>query len=1371
MKKIAGFVVLAVFSANGVLAGTGVVSPPIERSATGNQSSPEPDRAISVSVLPGYPERDTSRMQWLEAGSEPVTYPEAATTDASDPIVSTTISGVAMYRHAITGEYLPCSGALIQLAYDVPENYNDEDAWTSCYADLDGRFTLGSRSTYMHRCYSYRIYVVTSNSAANPNYDYPFDGWEPSWRTDWFLLCGDAPPYDLGYIYPYWEDSSRMAHVAANLLRNRTLMAYLTGDAVLPVTVEYDHDGTYPDYTSNTHMYVDWDTAWSDGRVAAQYARLWMAQFCATWDDDCGAGRECSAWCAGTAQAAYTQGLARWFGDIVPHRYPAYFDYTAVSPYDYEDLARCGTDYADPNLTPGFFAAVLHDIQDSPADLHEDFGSEYPDAVSLGHDGIIAAAKNSAHEDPLHFLRWMRDAHSDITEDLWETCMNSGYDIDELSPGLATGITASHVVGVPSPDGTIEFNWVRPTDDASGVAGYSIAMATRVLAPENIMNYGNFTSYDTNQLAPGNWYFNIRAVDRSGHWSDDYAHVGPFTILEPDPIDLQPYARTGWDYPVVPRPTGDANAGFCPTPTSLVGGALVYLSTCGTNSGGAATPDKFSVQFLVDGQALGNPYGAGPVNGGEDYWILNKSTHIAGGRHTLEAFHESGEIYAEQIETNNRWSAQWAWQPPVLTVGVPILKTAPPDPEGGWEALPAAVTAYANCEGFRFASRGDWRLVSMTPLDAADDYDLRLYAPSTGPTDGFAGSLEASKREAGQLEAVLVHGRTAGFADWDVGVVNRGRLLGAADYELELITASPFAFGDSLAVAQAEGEMLLLREVAMAPENVGWITITVDVRPATQKVRWYWFDSTFDTGALMDRTALWTTDATGRARRNVQVTQAGYCGLVVARDPIDGTAPDTLIIEVEPGLPDMIPLKPTGWHAPLVPRPAQDGTDELVALPDTLYGDTHSTYYNAAVRNASVVPVLTDFDIVVDGMTRVGATRANMMGFDDATIHMSIPDIVRGGRHTLSLRCDPDNEFEELLESNNDFGEQYVWGPVPLVYGVPVTRIAPPDPYGGWADLPPDSTRYYNCDGLRLPAAGGHFGAVAVMPGDSCSVDVRLHEPGVGAKSGFGESLVQSHWGADHSSYVLVNYDLAGARPLDAGLLNFGGSLACVAEAVEAATLAFDGDETYGPYTLPAGRTLDLYALPLTAGVFSISLENESGTVDWGLGLHPADRPFMTKSDTVDSAQFYYQGPGIGESFVVEVPAAGWYCLAVWKVGSADLGLAGEYTLSVRPGATAVGDDLPRTAVSALVSIRPNPFNPSTRLLLDIAAPDRVRLDVFDARGRRIRVLVDESLPAGRREFTWDGRDDSGRTMSSGTYFARFAVGDVVQTAKMVLLK
>ncbi|MCA9728349.1 MAG: T9SS type A sorting domain-containing protein, partial [Candidatus Eisenbacteria bacterium] len=70
------------------------------------------------------------------------------------------------------------------------------------------------------------------------------------------------------------------------------------------------------------------------------------------------------------------------------------------------------------------------------------------------------------------------------------------------------------------------------------------------------------------------------------------------------------------------------------------------------------------------------------------------------------------------------------------------------------------------------------------------------------------------------------------------------------------------------------------------------------------------------------------------------------------------------------------------------------------------------------------------------------------------------------------------------------------------------------------------------------------------------------------------------------------------------------------------------------------------------------------------------------------------------------------------------------------------------------VSVYPNPFTTSVTLRFGLARSGPARIEIFDARGRRvIRLDHGESLPAGRHEVEWSGRDRSGEAAPAGIYF------------------
>jgi hypothetical protein len=83
----------------------------------------------------------------------------------------------------------------------------------------------------------------------------------------------------------------------------------------------------------------------------------------------------------------------------------------------------------------------------------------------------------------------------------------------------------------------------------------------------------------------------------------------------------------------------------------------------------------------------------------------------------------------------------------------------------------------------------------------------------------------------------------------------------------------------------------------------------------------------------------------------------------------------------------------------------------------------------------------------------------------------------------------------------------------------------------------------------------------------------------------------------------------------------------------------------------------------------------------------------------------------------------------------------------------------------------PNPFNPTTTIRYDLPEAVAVRLDVFNIKGERVVVLVDEHQPAGPHAALWDGRNSSGQPVATGVYFYRLKAGSFADTKKMQLLK
>jgi hypothetical protein len=98
-------------------------------------------------------------------------------------------------------------------------------------------------------------------------------------------------------------------------------------------------------------------------------------------------------------------------------------------------------------------------------------------------------------------------------------------------------------------------------------------------------------------------------------------------------------------------------------------------------------------------------------------------------------------------------------------------------------------------------------------------------------------------------------------------------------------------------------------------------------------------------------------------------------------------------------------------------------------------------------------------------------------------------------------------------------------------------------------------------------------------------------------------------------------------------------------------------------------------------------------------------------------------------------------------------------------------EELPGAGSLALTAV-PNPFNPRTVLRARLDEASSVVVAIFDSRGRRVTELFRGELPAGTHELRWDGRDDSGRAVATGTYLACLAAtGRAPVVTKLVLVR
>ena len=106
--------------------------------------------------------------------------------------------------------------------------------------------------------------------------------------------------------------------------------------------------------------------------------------------------------------------------------------------------------------------------------------------------------------------------------------------------------------------------------------------------------------------------------------------------------------------------------------------------------------------------------------------------------------------------------------------------------------------------------------------------------------------------------------------------------------------------------------------------------------------------------------------------------------------------------------------------------------------------------------------------------------------------------------------------------------------------------------------------------------------------------------------------------------------------------------------------------------------------------------------------------------------------------------------------------------MNCTPPPTGVGD------LPALSGVRvwssPNPFKTDTHVEFELGASAEVEVAIYSVTGALVRVLTKQTYPAGRSRVPWDGTDESGRAVASGTYLARLS-GGVSAAARVTLIR
>jgi len=144
---------------------------------------------------------------------------------------------------------------------------------------------------------------------------------------------------------------------------------------------------------------------------------------------------------------------------------------------------------------------------------------------------------------------------------------------------------------------------------------------------------------------------------------------------------------------------------------------------------------------------------------------------------------------------------------------------------------------------------------------------------------------------------------------------------------------------------------------------------------------------------------------------------------------------------------------------------------------------------------------------------------------------------------------------------------------------------------------------------------------------------------------------------------------------------------------------------------------------------------------------------------TPDRTEYYYKD--------TQTVLGNMYCYRLLDVDYSGFSTVNiEIQIELRRNSTSVIPDK-----YGLLPVYPNPFNPTTTINFEVAAPAHIQIKIYNMRGKLVHTLKDEHCGVGTYSVEWEGRDITGAPVSSGVYFTVLTVnGGQSNMVKMVKL-
>lgn len=176
--------------------------------------------------------------------------------------------------------------------------------------------------------------------------------------------------------------------------------------------------------------------------------------------------------------------------------------------------------------------------------------------------------------------------------------------------------------------------------------------------------------------------------------------------------------------------------------------------------------------------------------------------------------------------------------------------------------------------------------------------------------------------------------------------------------------------------------------------------------------------------------------------------------------------------------------------------------------------------------------------------------------------------------------------------------------------------------------------------------------------------------------------------------------------------------------------------------------------------------------------INTPSNPVLLESFTMDNIDAFSFVTGhsdslyiIAKDYLSDNPQGNWTDISTvdnsLKENWANLYFAKAFLNGITPNDPQ--NPLPERALS--LSAYPNPFNPDIKIEFYLPSDGEVNLHIFNIKGQKVQTIVSKTLEKGLHQYTFNGKDEQQKNLSSGIYFVKILTKEKTISQKIILLK